>query len=564
MSRTAFVDDLLMVMPLDEEAVRDGIRLNDRVVAIDGKPTAPTMRGWTEQLRGADGTPVELGLLHTDGSTSRVTIVRDSHRIERAYAGSGITYETNRWARFVVEGAQTLFLLLVSLVLVLRRAREPVAALLAFNWSFGSIELSALGASAFLELLQYAAVFIGLPLGIALFPDSRFQSRWNWVVVAIIPMMIFAYLLRSTMGSAAVVFPFFMFLLFVSLAASVVTRYRALPPGEQKQQIKYFTFGAVVLAACMVTGAILSAFGLAGIPDGGTYGWLSVAFSTILAIGFIAFGSGILISLLRYRLYDAERTISRSVAIGALTLSLVAIFAGAEKMAEVFGEEWFGRDIGAVAGGLGAAVAAVFIAPLHKRLDGWAERWFQSDLTHLRHDMPDLIGDWRETMTPAELAEAVLQRVVPTVRAGCGAVALGGDAVALYEVDRAATRAWLADHGGEPARLLEQDIGAAPFSTRLSLTAAGHGRIGWLLLGPRPDGSALGKDEREALLAIADPLARGLRVASERELRRAETERRIARLERALADRDRQGRAGRAAEPSLVARILGAFTGRPA
>ena len=176
--------------------------------------------------------------------------------------------------------------------------------------------------------------------------------------------------------------------------------------------------------------------------------------------------------------------------------------------------------------------------------------------------MPELIGDWRETMMPAELGDAVLAKVVPTVRAQCGAVVLGGEPAATRDVAQSACDEWLAEHSSEPTRPLEQDIGAVTFSTRLRLEAAGHGRIGWLLLGPRPDGSALGKDEREALLAIADPLARGMHVASEREMRRAETENRIARLEAQIATRtDREPSRG-PARSSLPGRLWASLFGR--
>ena len=58
-----------------------------------------------------------------------------------------------------------------------------------------------------------------------------------------------------------------------------------------------------------------------------------------------ALAGGLLISLLRYRLYDAESAISRSVVYGALTLMLLAIFAESEKVIEVMGEEYLGHDL---------------------------------------------------------------------------------------------------------------------------------------------------------------------------------------------------------------------------
>ncbi|HEY6817351.1 MAG TPA: hypothetical protein VI168_17580, partial [Croceibacterium sp.] len=66
---------------------------------------------------------------------------------------------------------------------------------------------------------------------------------------------------------------------------------------------------------------------------------------------------------------------------------------------------------------------------------------------------------------------------------------------------------------------------------------------GWLALGPHPDGSLYGKDDRKALAQVASPLARAIEVALERVRREAEreAERRaladqVAELQRKLAE----------------------------
>ena len=59
------------------------------------------------------------------------------------------------------------------------------------------------------------------------------------------------------------------------------------------------------------------------------------------------------------------------------------------------------------------------------------------------------------------------------------------------------------------------------FPTRVPLVAESTGRIGWLLLGPRPDGTPVGKDERETLTEIAGPIARAMEIAQARERREA-------------------------------------------
>ena len=524
----------LITAPVSREARQQGIRKGDTILSVNGRAIPPDgdMSQRAALFNGPEGGQVLLDVQHEDGSRETIALTRRAAHVEEAFAASPFSFGTLKLLTFVLEMVYGLTLLLVSLILVLRRAREPVAALLAFGWTFTAIPFRRLGLPAVFDDISQAALFLVIPLGLSLFPDGRFVSRWNWLALLPIPIMVVAGLLNALGG----IYRVSVLWVFIMLGIAVVVRYSRTPAGTERQQLKFFTLGLVLLSACMVVGMLVGIAFLLTPGEVATAAWADLVFQLLITIGFVGLSAGILISLLRYRLYDADRTISRSFAIGTLTLALVAIFAGSEKMAEVLGEEWFGRDLGAVAGGLGAAVAALFIAPLHKRLDVWAERWFQSDLTELRYDVPDLVADWRETMSPAEIGDAVLERVVPTVRAMSGAVSLGGEVIATEQVERGAALAWMAEHDTPAKKLLEQDIGAEPFTTRLSLEAAGHGRIGWLLLGPRPDGSPLGKDEREALLAIADPLARALRVARDRDAKERAGEKRIGLLEQAIAE----------------------------
>jgi hypothetical protein len=134
---------------------------------------------------------------------------------------------------------------------------------------------------------------------------------------------------------------------------------------------------------------------------------------------------------------------------------------------------------------------------MHNRIHGWAERRFQKALLHLRRDLPDCVGDLRETASMRELLDEVLARVQAGTRAVRAAVVIDGKAVAA--------------RGGD---------GDYPLKIPLRI---GHQQveIGTLLVGPRPDGSAPGKDEREALAEIADPVARAVRIVGVREREQA-------------------------------------------
>src|SRR5262245_3471009 len=94
---------------------------------------------------------------------------------------------------------------------------------------------------------------------------------------------------------------------------------------------------------------------------------------------------------------------------------------------------------------------------------------------------------------------------------------------------------WLS--GWQPARPDGIDLDEADelFPVRVPLEAEGHGRVGWLLLGPRPDGSLFGKAEYEAIEEIAEPVARAIQVTVSRAEREAKLEERLKAIEDVIA-----------------------------
>ena len=543
----ALAEDGVRIEPLGNQAIEAGVRSGDVVLSVDDHVLRGDRIAMGNQFAGPPGSIAHLEVRRAGGQVETVAIPRSPDYIRQAYAGSGIEYQAASWFAFWAGIAGRVFLWIVAAALLLRHPREPVVVFLAMGWSIPGVPFGVLGAPYWSDVVANAVQFACIPMGLSLFPDSRFASRWNWAIAGFVPIFVATWFLRHYAPDLPIVYYPGLLVMFALLGIAVVTRYRRTPPGTQRQQLKFFTMGLVILSACMIALAITGIYRPA--VEGGTLGWRTVVSAILVAVGFTALGIGILVSLLRYRLYDADRTISRSFSIGALTLALVAVFAGSEKIIEVLGEEWFGEDLGALAGGLGAAVAALLIVPLHKRLDRWAEKRFQTRLTRLRDEYPPLVADLRETMPPESLAADALNRVLPVMRVDHGAVMLEREPLALHHMSHEELDVWRAhrDPPQAPGLYTEPDDRVLP--TRLSLEAPGHGRIGWLLLGPRPDGSTVGKDEREALEAIADPLARALQVASDRATYREEQRGIVDSVVRRIADLEKRFEM-KAAEPA--------------
>jgi hypothetical protein len=275
--------------------------------------------------------------------------------------------------------------------------------------------------------LLLALALIYLPL---LFPDGRLLSR-RWLPVAVLPgigtvSIVVLGALSETLpvneapdyeienpigieGLAFVedlpVFGVLSGLLFVSIigaVASVVVRFRR-SRGVERQQMKWFVCAAALLLLFPVEDLLPEIVG-----------------SVLLGAVLIALPTAIGIAVLRYRLYEIDLLINRTLVYGSLTATLVAFYlVGIVVLQRIFvlltGQE---STLAVVASTL--AIAALFV-PLRRRVQGFVDRRFyrrkydarktleafsatlreETDLEALNND---LVGVVRETMQPAHVS----------------------------------------------------------------------------------------------------------------------------------------------------------------
>jgi hypothetical protein len=155
-------------------------------------------------------------------------------------------------------------------------------------------------------------------------------------------------------------------LLMLVCAGSVVLRFRRAR-GVERQQLKWFAAGAGQLA-------LLSAVALA-FPGFWDY-WIPLPLSDLVfGISFAMIPLTIGIAILRYRLYDIDRIINRTLVYGLLTALLGATYAGTVLiLGQVFGGVGGNPPSWAVAGAT-LAVAALF-QPARRRIQAVVDRRF--------------------------------------------------------------------------------------------------------------------------------------------------------------------------------------------
>jgi hypothetical protein len=144
----------------------------------------------------------------------------------------------------------------------------------------------------------------------------------------------------------------------VAAAGSLVVRFRRAR-GTERQQLRWLAVGAALAAMALLVAVAAGAMGRDGV--------VLAALGTCVALLPLATGAAIL----RYRLYDLDRILSRTLAYGLLTVLLGGGYAGI-----VLGlGQLLGRESSLVVATATLAVAAVF-QPTRRRIQALVDRRF--------------------------------------------------------------------------------------------------------------------------------------------------------------------------------------------
>jgi hypothetical protein len=202
-----------------------------------------------------------------------------------------------------------------------------------------------------------------------------------------------------------------MFALIFVAAASLVWRMR-YAGGVERQQIKWVAYaGALAGGASLPTYTVLEAVNLR---------WLQMVGHVPALVGIVGVPTAVGIAITRYRLYEIDILINRTLVYGLLTATLVALYFGVILVLQrlfvvLTGEK---STLAVVASTL--LIAALF-TPFRRRIQRVVDRRFyrrkydvrktlEAFSAHLRNDTDletlsdELVGVVRETMQPAHVS----------------------------------------------------------------------------------------------------------------------------------------------------------------
>ena len=257
-----------------------------------------------------------------------------------------------------------------------------------------------------------------LPLPVGLFPDGRLSGGWRrviWTYLAVVAVFVVGStwqdaagiaarhirvdsngeLLSADSGLGGSAVKAAMAVAFVAFCVTCVGRqilsYRR-SAGEHRQQLKWLlSGGAISIGGLLLAMAINNS-----------------ANPVLRAVGFVSFVGvaalpvGIGVGILRYRLYEIDRLISRTLSYALLTGLLVGVFAGVVLLTTRVLP--FSSPVGVAASTL---AAAGLFSPLRGRLQRLVDRRFN----RARYDAEATVADFAARLRDAVDVETVLDEL---------------------------------------------------------------------------------------------------------------------------------------------------------
>jgi hypothetical protein len=204
-------------------------------------------------------------------------------------------------------------------------------------------------------------------------------------------------------------------LCMLASAASLVLRFRR-SGGEVRQQIKWIAFAAAFMGSLylMMIGASVISVLIAepGTPsDPGTQTLWGALLEDLVILSFTAIPVAIGFAILRYRLYDIDVVINRTLVYGSLTATLVLLYAGSVVFLQYASRALTGGEsqLAIVASTL--VIAALF-NPLRRRIQNLIDRRFYRK----KYDAQKTLSAFSKTLREETDLEALNAELLTVIR----------------------------------------------------------------------------------------------------------------------------------------------------
>jgi hypothetical protein len=245
------------------------------------------------------------------------------------------------------------------------------------------------------------------------FPNGRLVPRWSWLGLLIAALGLAASLpfgppLAGDNPVRLAVLLAFLMLIIAGVAAQVY-RYRHVSNALERQQTKWVLLGLVGVAAAMLTYMIF--FELFPLPAGPARVLLALLGTAGLVLLLLALPVSLAFAILRYRLWDIDILIRRTLVYAVLTATLALVYFGTVVGLQALLRLATGQEQSEVVVVLSTLLIAALFVPVRRRWQEAIDRRFYRQ----RYDAAQVLGQFGLGLRDEVELDSLVNRLVATV-----------------------------------------------------------------------------------------------------------------------------------------------------
>lgn len=378
--------------------------------------------------------PLHIAYLHVVCTNMICAGTQSSTEIARDLHGLGLSLDGYNLYSMVIEIIFATGYFVVAALIFWRKSNDWMALLLAlflvtFVLIFADVPDQLAKAYPALWLpVAGIGVFgaLAFPLSFYLFPDGRFVPRWvPWLLPVWMAWGVLTYFFSSaalvTNGWYLTIESIAFVLALGSIVFVQVYRYRNVSNAAQRQQTKWIIFGMLVglggffgagLLGFVLPRFLSILFAPSILPQPALFGIVAI---TISYLTMLAVPLSIGFSILRYRLWDIDLLINRTLVYGTLTVLLTVVYAGSIFVLQQFFSIFTAQNSGIVLVGSTLAIVAL-VEPLRVRVQSTIDRRFYRPRYDAMRTLEAFNAVLRDEVDLERLTELLLTVVEETIQ----------------------------------------------------------------------------------------------------------------------------------------------------
>lgn len=359
-------------------------------------------------------------------------------------------------------------------------------------------------------LVYYAAIlfaYMGITVFLLAYPDGKFWPRWTRFVAFAWALFVFSTTVSDWFDWASPFSSLVIAALIAFVFYSQVSRYRNVSTPAQKEQTKWLIV-AIAANVILVLGQSLLGYAAADLRPTENLAAYDLLINLLSHLGDLLLVLAVGVAILRYRLWDIEVVVNRTLIYGPLSLILAAIFAVSVALINQTTRQLLGTEATTTSAVVSAVIVALFFQPVRTRIEKWINKRVYPD-NNLARELIELSPDIRNLLSLQDIVSIVAQRVTRVLSSRAGAVYLS--AGSSYKL-AAASQARSSEAASlKPTTKMQAQLAAGRVvsSDKVHLLVPlyvprlrSKELVGVLAISPRKDGRGYSSDDRRALVEL--------------------------------------------------------------